>query len=292
MVNAWRRISLTAKRRAVQFGSLLLLHSSWGAEAKWLCLPVLNCHSCQLAWFACPIGVLVHYAGLHVFPFLAVGTVLLLGVLGGRILCGWVCPFGFLQDLLHKLPGPKFRLPAWTSWIKYAVLVVTVLLLPFILGAATLASFCRFCPASALQVTAPRLVGSGAAALSAMTVVKLAVLVLVLLAATMSSRAFCRVLCPIGAMLAPFNYLSLWKIRPPTEHCRQCAACREACPEGGRPGDRIAAGVAPNRALDCIVCHECQKACPETNTSGVSEVLPTKPGANDALALSSEETLE
>lgn len=58
MVNAWRRISLTAKRRAVQFGSLLLLHSSWGAEAKWLCLPVLNCHSCQLAWFACPIGVL------------------------------------------------------------------------------------------------------------------------------------------------------------------------------------------------------------------------------------------
>jgi len=118
------------------------------------------------------------------------------------------------------------------------------------------------------------------------------VLVLVLLAATMSSRAFCRVLCPIGAMLAPFNYISLWKIRPPTEHCRQCAACREACPEGGRPGDRIAAGVAPNRALDCIVCHECQKVCPEANTSGVSEVLPTKPGANDALALSSEETLE
>ena len=74
MVNARRRISLTATRRAVQFGTRLLLHSSWGAEAKWLCLPVLNCHSCQLAWVACPIGVLVHYAGLHVFPFRAVGT--------------------------------------------------------------------------------------------------------------------------------------------------------------------------------------------------------------------------
>ncbi len=291
MSKPWRSISLTAKRRAVQFGSLLLLHSSWGPEAKWLCMPVLNCHSCQLAWFACPIGVLVHYAGLHIFPFLAVGTVLLLGVLGGRILCGWVCPFGFLQDMLHKIPSPKFHLPAWTSWLKYLVLAVTVLVLPFLLGAETLFSFCRFCPASALQVTVPGLAASGIAGVPVMTVIKLLVLALVLTSVILCSRAFCRVLCPIGAMLAPLNYVSLWKIRTPTQNCRRCVNCREACPEDGRPGDRIAAGIAPNRALDCIVCHECQAACPEANNSEPCKVVVSK-SDTDALEACPEDSVE
>ena len=115
---------LAPLRRAVQTVSLLLLHSSWGPELKSFCLPVMNCHSCALSWFACPIGVYVHYAGYRLFPFLAVGTVLIIGVFLGRFLCGWVCPFGFLQDLLHKIPSPKFRLPRWTAAIKYVVLVV------------------------------------------------------------------------------------------------------------------------------------------------------------------------
>ena len=140
--------TIASSRQSVQFVSLFLLHSSWGPEFKWLCNPVLSCHSCVLAWFACPIGVFVHYSGYHLFPFLAVGTVLLLGVFLGRLLCGWVCPFGLLQDLLYKMPGPKFHMPKWTVNVKYVVLLVTVILLPFFLGEQTMLSFCRWCPAS------------------------------------------------------------------------------------------------------------------------------------------------
>ena len=277
MIKAWHKVSLSAKRRAVQLGALLMLHSSWGPEAKWLCMPVLNCHSCRLAWFACPIGVLVHYIGLHLFPFVAIGTVLLLGVLAGRLFCGWICPFGFLQDMLHKIPSPKFHLPDWASWGKYAVLALTVVLLPLFLGAETLLSFCRFCPASALQVTLPGFVQAGIGDFSAMTALKLAVLAVVVIGVILYSRAFCRVLCPIGAMFAPLNYVSLWKIKSPTEDCRRCVTCRQACPQEDRPGDRIAAGIAANRALDCIVCHECQAACPETNTPDASKAVSSRP---------------
>lgn len=256
-------VTIAAHRRVVQFISLFLLHSSWGPELKWLCNPVLSCHSCVLAWFACPVGVFVHYSGYQIFPFLAIGTVLLLGVLIGRLLCGWVCPFGLLQDLLHKLPGPKYELPAWTAKIKYVVLFVMVFLLPFLFTENTAYSFCRICPASAIQVTLPNLLGSGFVELNTAAVIKLAVLLAVLVAAVLSSRSFCKVMCPIGAMLAPLNFISLWKIRVPTQNCISCGKCDTACPQqDATPAGHIVRGVAPNRDLECIVCHECQTTCP------------------------------
>lgn len=250
------------KRRVVQFISLVLLHSSWGPEFKWLCNPVMSCHSCVLAWFACPIGVFVHYSGYHIFPFLAVGTVLLLGATMGRLLCGWVCPFGLVQDMLHKIPSPKFRLPNWTGKIKYVVLLAGVIALPFVFGESTMFSFCRVCPASALQVTIPNLIMGGVSTISVATLVKLGVLLVVLVVAVLSSRAFCKVLCPIGAMMAPLNYVSLWRIPVPAENCLSCSKCNRACPQHGEPMSRISEGKSSNRTLDCIVCYECKTTCP------------------------------
>ena len=154
------------------------------------------------------------------------------------------------------------------------MLALTVVLLPLFLGAETLLSFCRFCPASALQVTLPGFVQAGIGDFSAMTAIKLAVLAVIVIGVVLYSRAFCRVLCPIGAMLAPLNYISLWKIKSPTEDCRRCVTCRQACPQEDRPGDRIAAGIAANRGPECIVCHECQAACPTANTPAGSGVVP------------------
>ncbi len=262
MIGRLRHTTLTAKRRAVQAVSLLALHSSWGPEFKWLCNPVLSCHSCALAWFACPLGVFTHYAAYGVFPFLAVGTVLLLGVLAGRLLCGWVCPFGFLQDLLYKIPTPKFHLPARAAHVKYVVLALMVIMLPFLLGEQTLLSFCRVCPASAIQVTIPNLFATGAWAVSGFTLVKLLILAAILVGAVLSSRSFCKVFCPIGAMLAPLNFISLWKIKVPSQNCLSCKACIQACPQYGDPRERVSQGIPANRALDCIVCHECQTICP------------------------------
>jgi polyferredoxin len=254
----------TYKRRSVQTLSLLLLHSSWGPDVKWLCNPVLSCHSCVLAWFACPIGVFVHYSSYLMFPFLAVGTLLLIGVVFGRMLCGWVCPFGFLLDLLFKIPTPKFALPQWTSFIKYGVLVGAVLLIPGLLGQDTLYSFCRVCPASAIQVTIPNLITGGTSAFNLLTAVKLGLLAAVLLLAVFSSRSFCKVVCPIGALMGPLNYISFWAIRHPAKFfCTACAKCNNVCPADGMPYSRLSRNVPPNRSQDCLVCHDCQTFCPQ-----------------------------
>ncbi len=252
---------IQTKRTLVQTLSLLALHSSWGPELKFLCNPVLSCHSCALAWFACPVGVFAHYSAYHLFPLLAVGMVLLVGALFGRLLCGWVCPFGFLQDLLHKIPTPKISIPQWTSYIKYAVLILMVFLFPYFLGELTQLSFCRYCPASALQVTVPNLVGG--TEFTPMTGVKLGILAAILLLVLFSSRAFCRILCPIGALLAPLNHVSLWTVKVPKAECLSCQNCDQACPTDVTPSVRIEKKVPPNRALDCIVCHQCQPPCPQ-----------------------------
>jgi polyferredoxin len=250
-------------RRLTQFASLLLLHSSWGPEAKWLCAPVLSCHSCALSWFACPVGVFIHYSGYHLFPLLALGTMLLAGVLAGRLFCGWICPFGLVQDLLHKIPSPKFTLPKPASWGKYFVLAFGVFLLPFFLGEETLYSFCRVCPSSALQVTIPNLALSGFAKISLPSLVKLGVLAAVLLLAVMSSRAFCIAFCPIGALLAPLNHFSFRTVKTSLSACVSCRKCDKACPTNIQPSERVSAGIPVNRALDCIVCEECTKVCPK-----------------------------
>ena len=254
------------KRKISLLLSALFLHSSWGPELKWLCNPVLSCHSCVLAWFACPVGVFVHYSGYHVFPFIALGTVLLVGVLLGRLLCGWVCPFGLVQDLLHRIPTPKIQLPAWTAQVKYLVLFLMVFLFPFFLGEQTWLSFCRICPAAALQVSIPGLIAGGASSVSAATLVRFVFLGLIVMLAIVSNRSFCQVLCPIGALLAPLNLVSFWRIKPPPENCLDCRKCDKSCPMTVTPSARILNKIPANRALDCIVCHECQDACAQINS--------------------------
>jgi ferredoxin-type protein NapH len=79
----------------------------------------------------------------------------------------------------------------------------------------------------------------------------------------MSSRSFCKTLCPIAAILGPLNHLSWWAIKPAEAPCVDCAKCDRACPTDGKPSVRIAAGVPANRQEDCIVCHDCQTLCPQ-----------------------------
>lgn len=252
------------KRRIYQLVSLLALHAWFLPSAKWLCTPVLSCHSCALSWVACPIGVFVHYSSYQIFPLIAVGTVLAVGVLFGRLLCGWVCPFGAIQDLLFRIRSRKFELPAWTNNIKYLVLVLTVFLLPYLLGPESWGSFCRYCPAPAWQVRLPGFIGDGVAGVFDLTpalVVKFTVLAVVVVGAIVSSRSFCRVLCPIGALLAPLNYISFWVVRPTGNECISCQGCDRVCPTDIKPSERLVNNLPANRALDCVVCHECTAAC-------------------------------
>jgi len=201
------------------------------------------------------------YSGYHPFPLVALGTVLLVGALLGRLLCGWVCPFGLVQDWLFRIPSPKIELPGWAAHLKYGVLILFVFLFPFLLGEATWLSFCRICPAAALQVTLPAVISDGLGSVRVATLVRLVVLAGVLALAILSSRSFCKALCPIGALLAPLNFASFWQVKPPRAKCLSCHRCDQSCSLQVQPSVRFAKQLPANRALDCIVCHDCQKAC-------------------------------
>lgn len=101
--------------------------------SKAVCVPVLNCYSCPGALGACPVGSLQSALGSG-FPFYTVGLLMVFGILLGRLVCGLLCPFGLVQDLLHKIPLPKWKLPEKPDraarYLKYAVLLLLVLLLP------------------------------------------------------------------------------------------------------------------------------------------------------------------
>ena len=78
-------------------------------NVKTMCVPGLNCYSCPAATGACPIGAFQAVVGSSKFKFTyyITGFFILLGVLLGRFICGFLCPFGWFQDLLHKIPGKK-----------------------------------------------------------------------------------------------------------------------------------------------------------------------------------------
>jgi ferredoxin-type protein NapH len=271
-------------RRVIQASSLILLNPYFAyfstrviyqGNAKYVCAPGLNCYACPLAAMACPIGALqLAFAKLSMrtrdfmngFGALVyvLGSVGLLGLLVGRIPCGWICPFGFLQDLLYKLPVPKLRLPRRINLGSYFFLVVVAMIIPFITAQQW---FSRLCPAGALE---------GGVFLKAVPPatplpptgwffwLKMGILVFFLIWMALSKRPFCRAVCPLGAILGLFNRVSLYRMAVDDGKCTACVRCREVCPVD------IDISDDPN-SPSCIRCLECKKACQEgAITSGFS----------------------
>lgn len=106
-------------------------------KLKTLCVPGLNCYSCPGAVGACPIGAMQAVIGSwnFKFAFYVAGFLMFVGGLMGRFVCGWLCPFGLIQDLLHKLPFWKkletFRGDRLLRKLKYIILLIFVILMPW-----------------------------------------------------------------------------------------------------------------------------------------------------------------
>lgn len=227
-------------------------------SAKGLCFPGFNCYACPLALYACPIGSLQTSVARFSFGMFlyVVGFVGLIGAAVGRLMCGWICPFGFLQDLLYKIPSPKLSLPRWTRFGKYAALVVLVLLIPIITHVNW---FSRLCPAGALEGTVPLKLlppASTTLAFGWFFWLKMGILVFFLVWMVFSSRPFCRTACPLGAMWALLAPVSLYRMRVDRTACTRCGKCEEVC--------TLDVNICedPN-SPECIRCLDCKKVCPE-----------------------------
>ncbi len=224
-----------------------------------ICFPVLNCHSCPVSIFACPLGIIGQFAGVGLVPLAVVGGIAVAGLIAGRILCAWVCPFGFLQDLLYKVPFLRFSMPAWTRFIKYGFFAVLVVGVPVFLSAEFPLYFCRLCPVGTIESAIPWAIESGTANLVSLAV-RLSILFAVVLAAMGHHRFFCKAVCPLGACLSLFNrFAAIFPGRD--SKCIDCGVCNKVCPME-TSGKRGRFGVYDDRAEECISCLACRSKCP------------------------------
>ncbi len=266
------------KRRLVQLLFALLANAYPGplgpgglyrGPLKGICFPGLNCYSCPLAPFACPLGSLQQsLASLRALPLVALkgliyvlGFFLLCGLLLGRLVCGWLCPFGLLQELLYKIPFFKSSLPRVLFRTKYLVLLLLVILLPLLL-VDTLGYgkvwFCRLlCPAGTLEAGVFNLAlrPELRALVRGLFFLKLGLLGLILFLCLVYFRFFCAVLCPLGAIYGLFNRLGFLKLLWQDDGCLRCGVCEKVCPMGLSIPQEL-------NSPECIRCLHCLSACP------------------------------
>jgi len=245
-------------RLRVQVG-LAALFNLGLVQWHFICFPVFNCHSCPISVFSCPLGVIGQFAGVGLVPLSVVGAVALAGLIGGRILCGWACPFGLFQDLLYKVPYVKFQIPSWTRFIKYGVFLGLVVAVPFFLSTSFPIYFCRLCPVATIESAIPWAIINGTTEVISLSI-RLIVLFAVVILVMGHKRFFCKVLCPLGACLSVFNrFAAIFPER--NSDCIDCGTCNKVCPMETEP-DKNSFGVYDDRAEECITCLECHKKCP------------------------------
>lgn len=274
-IKKWWAEHQPTKRRLIQLYAALLTNANlkgfgsgkiYQGDVKSVCVPGLNCYSCPGAAAACPLGALQNALANtgKTVPYYMLGILLLYGVLFGRWICGFLCPFGLIQDLLYKIRTPKLRKNRVTralSLLKYMILAVFVVGLTLVYALQStslpLPAFCKYiCPSGTLLGAGGLLANPNNDSLLPMLgplfTWKFCLLVGILVACIFIYRSFCRFLCPLGAIYGLFNRISLLGIRLDRPKCVSCGLCHGACPMDIRQvGDR-----------ECISCGACVSVCP------------------------------
>jgi ferredoxin-type protein NapH len=236
---------------------------------KGFCHPGLHCYSCPASIMSCPVGSFQNMiasvrlsvqAGTAHFGAVVLGYLGIIGVMTGRFTCGWLCPFGLIQDLLHKIPSPKFGLPHFLNYGRYVVLAVFVVLMPlFLVDDLGLGQpwFCKLlCPSGTLTGALPLLVLKPSLwqNIGFYFLNKVTWLVIIIIGAILSSRFFCRIFCPLGGFYGLFNRVSFFCLQYDEEKCVHCLACERRCPTGCKP-------YKDADSTACINCLKCVDTC-------------------------------
>ena len=268
----WQRFR-PSTRRLVQLYSALLYNAHlkgfidgeiYVGKTKYACVPGFNCYSCPGAVGACPLGSIQnalassgHQAGWYVL-----GIISLFGVILGRTICGWLCPLGLIQELLHKIPTPKIRKSRITralSWLKYIILAVFVVAIPLWYGLEhnlPLPGFCKYiCPAGTFE-GAMGLLSNPAntpkfSMLGILFTRKFIIMLIIGLLCVFCYRSFCRFICPLGAIYGLFNRFNVIGVKVDGGRCNGCGSCVRSCGMDVRHvGDH-----------ECINCGKCMEVC-------------------------------
>ncbi len=294
------RSLLPSKRKIIQLYAALLFNANikgyitgkiYQGSLKNMCAPGINCYSCPGAVGACPLGSLQGALNKsnHRTPYYMLGILILYGIIFGRFICGFLCPFGLIQELFHKIKTPKLkknRVTRVLSYFKYVILVFFAVIVPILYGLrdVPLPAFCKYiCPAGTIEGAFGLLsnkVNEGMfAMLGPLFTWKFVLTVSIIVASIFIFRFFCRFLCPLGALYGLFNKISIFGIKVEKSKCTSCGLCISKCQMDVRHvGDQ-----------ECINCGECMSVCPTGAIQwkcSKAFVIPTEPdiphGASDS----------
>ena len=276
-----------SKRRLIQLYAALLANANlkgyingkiYTGDLKGICTPGLNCYSCPGASGACPLGSLQNAlsSANKSFPYYIFGILMLYGIMLGRWICGFLCPFGLIQDILHKIKTPKLKKNKFTkilSYFKYVILVLFVFIIPlvYMLKDFPLPGFCKYiCPAGTLGGAIGLLINPENSEMFGMLgplfTWKFALLCSFIVGAVFIYRVFCRFICPLGAIYGLFNRFAILGIKLEKPKCTDCGLCVSKCKmDISHVGDH-----------ECIMCGECISVCPTKaiSWSGSKIILP------------------
>ena len=268
---------------------LFLISANLGALGikTGFCYPFFYCNACPAATSGCPLRALelsvykvsekINLSNiesffsslvdklnwkLFLYPILILGFV---GTMSGRAVCGWVCPIGLLQRTTGIVPRKinkkipfftkigKLKVERYFRYVKYALLIGLVIIIPFFYGF----TFTDICPVGILTGTMPILaLYPGKYVPNNFFYIALIIFILFLILIFLIERGWCRYFCPVGAMLAPFNKISVLHVSVNKEKCKSCDLCSKVCPMGID---------VPNmhRDPECILCGKCVSNCPQ-----------------------------
>jgi len=294
LVNIKRAIFRIRTLRIIsQFVFFLLFNAVlFGFEALPLLLPVLQSLGAPSKTVGDAFAAMQYMLYQTTFPWLPLASFLIIAVLLGRMLCGWVCPFGFIQDILGYIKRKHTEISPRTHkdmiYIKYGILGI-VLLISITISVTTLmgigrsyknalgvfaqAPFNALSPHDTLFAMLPIMTYNafsaglsfqdillGIGTLSPLFWVRLAILALVIVFVIFTPRSWCKYFCPVGAIMALLNYFSFLGLKRDVVHCTKesCHSCVEACPMKvpilDLPWEKF---THP----ECIYCLECVDAC-------------------------------
>jgi len=218
------------------------------------------------------MGNLQHLLATGDVPYFVVGLLTLVGLAVGRMICGYFCPFGFVQDLLYKVPSRKLGIPDYLTYTRFAVLACLIIGLPMLLSPPT-EHYCKYmCPSGTLFGGIPLLLTQPVLRneLGNLFYWKYGFLIAVLILAVISKRPFCRVFCPLGAFYGIFNRVSVLRLRVSASTCTKCNRCKEVCPVS------LSLHEDPD-STKCVRCLDCT-FCPSIRvTTAFSKQLEEEP---------------
>ena len=269
----WWEVHRPSKRKLIQLYSALLYNAHlrgfiegeiYQGKAKSVCVPGFNCYSCPGAAGACPLGSIQNALACsgHRTGWYVLGIIMIFGLSLGRTICGWLCPLGLIQELLHKIPTPKIpksRVTRALSYLKYVILAVFVVAIPMWYGIRhdmAIPGFCKYiCPAGTFEGAIALLSNPKNSSYFAMLGIlftrKFVIMLVIATACIFCYRSFCRFICPLGAIYGMFNRLALISVKVDESRCIGCGACVRSCKMDVRhTGDH-----------ECINCAKCMSVC-------------------------------